>query len=96
MPITLPVNLDTVRSCKLRLCSLRLWLILTAVFGVGCSSRIELPDLGPQLPLTATLEVSPSLTEAKANYTDNCGHLQILEFGGTFDDVVTETAHRMF
>jgi hypothetical protein len=61
----------------------------------GCTKQ-ELPDLGPRLPQTAAMEFSPSLLESKAEYTDNCGHLQIVDIGSTLQDVLLEAANRTF
>ncbi|HEU4502066.1 MAG TPA: caspase family protein, partial [Nitrospira sp.] len=67
-------------------------LILTVL---GCTKQ-ELPDLGPRLPQTAAMEFSPSLLESKAEYTDNCGHIQIVDIGSTLQDVLLEAANRTF
>ena len=61
----------------------------------GCTKQ-ELPDLGPRLPQTASMEFSPSLLESKAEYTDNCGHIQIVDIGSTLQDVLLEAANRTF
>jgi len=53
---------------------------LLAILLVGCTKQ-ELPELGPRLSQTAALELSPSLLEFKGEYTDNCGHLQIVDLG---------------
>jgi hypothetical protein len=42
------------------------------------------------------MEFSPSLLESKAEYTDNCGHLQIVEIGSTLQDVLLDAANRTF
>ena len=63
---------------------------------LGCTKQVEPPDLRPRLSQTATLELSPSLTEAKAEYTDNCGHMQIVELGGTLQDVLFDATSRTF
>jgi hypothetical protein len=42
------------------------------------------------------MEFSPSLLESKAEYTDNCGHLQIVDIGSTLQDVLLEAANRTF
>ncbi|HEU4685500.1 MAG TPA: caspase family protein [Nitrospira sp.] len=70
--------------------------LLAATLWPACSSRIDIPDLGPRLPQTAALELSESLMNAKADYTDNCGHLRVLDIGGTLEDAVTEATHRTF
>ena len=69
--------------------------LLLAILLVGCTKQ-ELPDLGPRLSQTAALELSPSLLESKAEYTDNCGHMQIVELGSTLQDMLFEAANRTF
>jgi hypothetical protein len=68
---------------------------IVAILLTACTKQ-ELPELGPRLPQTAALELSPSLLEAKAEYTDNCGHLQIVEIGSTLQDKIFEAANRTF
>jgi caspase domain-containing protein len=65
------------------------------VLVLGCSKQ-ELPDLGPRLSQTAALELSPSLLASKAEYTDNCGHLQVVDMGSTLQDRIFEAANRTF
>jgi hypothetical protein len=55
-----------------------------------------MPDVGPRLSQTAALELSPSLLATKAEYTDNCGHMQIVEFGSTLQDKIFEAVNRTF
>jgi hypothetical protein len=66
-----------------------------AMLVVACTKQ-ELPDLGPRLSQTASLELSPSLLESKAEYVDNCGHMQIVEFGPLLQDLLFEEANRTF
>ncbi|HET7909560.1 MAG TPA: caspase family protein [Nitrospira sp.] len=72
----------------------RAWLLLALLFA-ACTKQ-EIPDLGPRLPQTAALELSPSLLASKAEYTDNCGHLQIVDMGATLQDMLYEEANRTF
>jgi len=69
--------------------------LLLAILLVGCTKQ-EIPELGPRLSQTAALELSPSLLESKAEYADNCGHLQIVELGSTLQDTLFEAANRTF
>ncbi len=69
--------------------------LLLAILLVGCTKQ-ELPELGPRLSQTAALELSPSLLEFKGEYTDNCGHLQIVQMGSTLQDTLFEAANRTF
>jgi hypothetical protein len=48
------------------------------------------------LPQTAAVELSPSLLASKAEYTDNCGHMQIVELGSTLQDRIFEALNRTF
>ena len=67
--------------------------LLLAILLVGCTKQ-EIPELGPRLSQTAALELSPSLLESKAEYADNCGHLQIVELGSTLQDTLFEAANK--
>ena len=69
--------------------------LLLAVLLAACTKQ-EIPDLGPRLSQTAALELSPSLLESKAEYTDNCGHIQIIDLGATLQDMLYEEANRTF
>jgi hypothetical protein len=69
--------------------------LLLAILLGGCTKQ-ELPELGPRLSQTAALELSPSLLEFKGEYTDNCGHLQIVQMGSTLQDTLFEAANRTF
>ncbi len=69
--------------------------LLLAILLVGCTKQ-ELPELGPRLSQTAALELSPSLLEFKGEYTDNCGHMQIVHMGSTLQDTLFEAANRTF
>jgi hypothetical protein len=68
---------------------------LLAIILTACTKQ-ELPDLGPRLSKTAAFELSPSLLDSKAEYTDNCGHMQIVELGSTLQDAIFEDASRTF
>ena len=70
--------------------------LLLVVLLVASCTKQELPDLGPRLSQTAALELSPSLLAAKAEYTDNCGHMQIVEVGSTLQDKIFESVNRTF
>jgi len=81
---------------RFRFNAYRLTIVLTEILSIGCSSRMEIPEFGPRLQQTAALELSQSLIGAKADYTDNCGHLQVLDIGSILEDVLTQTTHRTF
>ena len=68
--------------------------LLVALF-LGCTKQ-EIPDLGPRLSQTAALELSPSVLASKAEYTDNCGHMQIVDLGSILQDRLFEAANRTF
>src|SRR6188508_1953230 len=70
--------------------------LLLVVLLVASCTKQELPDLGPRLSQTAALELSPSLLEFKGEYTDNCGHMQIVQMGSTLQDMLYEAANRTF
>ena len=78
------------------LCTSAYRIALILILTVSGCTKQELPDLGPRLPQTAAMEFSPSLLESKAEYTDNCGHMQIVDIGSTLQDVLLEAANRTF
>ncbi|QOJ36346.1 MAG: hypothetical protein HRU82_15990 [Nitrospira sp.] len=84
-----------------RLCVCGILLVQLSTFG-GCDTikarfaRQTLPDLGPPLPLTARIEVDPSLSEAKTQYLDGCGRFRPLAIGSTAEDLLIQAAHQTF
>ncbi|HET9844837.1 MAG TPA: hypothetical protein VFQ02_03775, partial [Nitrospira sp.] len=78
------------------LCTSARRIALIFILAVFACTKQELPDLGPRLPQTAAMEFSPSLLESKGEYTDNCGHLQIVDIGSTLQDVLLDAANRTF
>jgi hypothetical protein len=94
MRTTVRLNPDKSRLRSLGVNACRIGLLLTILL-VGCSKQ-EHPDLGPRLSQTAALELSPSLLESKAEYVDNCGHMQIVALGPTLQDAIFEEANRTF
>lgn len=59
-------------------------------------SRQALPDLGPPIPLTAQIDVDPSLSKARTEYLDNCGRLHSFAIGSTVEDTLIQAAHQTF
>ncbi|HKT36170.1 MAG TPA: caspase family protein [Nitrospira sp.] len=94
MPISVNLNPDKFNLRGLGTNAGRIGLLL-AILLAGCTKQ-EAPDLGPRLPQTAALELSPSLLGSKAEYTDNCGHMQIVEIGSVLQDSLYEAANRTF
>ena len=79
--------------------SLSLFLLLgflATTVAVGCTKRLELPDIGPPLPYSAKLELSPSVTEAEFEYLDNCGKFRPVPVGADLEEMLIESAHRLF
>ncbi len=62
----------------------------------GCTPRLELPPMGPLLPYTARLELSPSVTTPIFQYMDNCGHFQEIRIGSLLEQTITEATYRTF
>ncbi|MGH9785669.1 MAG: hypothetical protein ACRD88_15955, partial [Terriglobia bacterium] len=61
------------------------------------SSRPPLPNLGPPIPHAAQLQFDPSVADAKALYSDNCGHPGIpLRIGPELEDALVEAAQLTF
>lgn len=59
-------------------------------------SRQALPDLGPPIPMTAHIEIDPSLSKARTEYLDNCGRLHPFAIGPTLEDTLIQAAHQTF
>lgn len=52
--------------------------------------------MGEPLPQTAKLEISSSIKELLAKYTDNCGHLMEVPVGKKLEEALIEGAYRTF
>ncbi len=76
--------------------------VVLVTLSVGCEpikarfSRVELPNLGPPLPVSARMEFDPSLTKAKVNYVDACNHMMELPIGSILEDTLLQAAHQTF
>jgi len=75
--------------------------LFAALLAAGCEkigyTRTVLPDLGPQLPMSVTLVLDPSVTSAKFTYKDNCGALGIPVFiGKKLESALTDAADQTF
>ena len=62
----------------------------------GCASPLELPPMGPLLPYTARLELSPSVTTPTFQYLDSCGRFQEIRIGQLLEESLTEATYRTF
>jgi hypothetical protein len=52
--------------------------------------------MGEPLPYSVKLELSPSLVNAKLEYVDNCGKFRPVPVGADLEEILIETAHRLF
>ena len=59
-------------------------------------ARQTLPDLGAPIALTVRMDVDPSLSEAKTQYTDGCSRIQMFSIGPTVEDLLVQAAHQTF
>jgi hypothetical protein len=84
------------RSVETSLSFLLLAGLLAATVAVGCTKRVDLPDMGQPLPYSVKLELAPSVTDAKFEYLDNCGHFHPIRVGADLEEVLIEAAHRLF
>ncbi|WP_447602025.1 caspase family protein [Nitrospira sp. Nam80] len=84
------------RSAETSLSFLLLAGLLAATVAVGCTKRVDLPDMGQPLPYSVKLELAPSVTDAKFEYMDNCGHFRPIRVGADLEEVLIEAAHRLF
>jgi len=58
--------------------------------------QTPLPDLGPPIPVSASVELDPSVLKAMAPYVDSCGHLEQLRLGDPLEDALMQAAHQTF
>ncbi len=75
--------------------------LLLALLASGCDkigyTRATLPDMGPQLPLSVTLSLDPSLVSAQYTYTNSCGQPGIPAFvGKDLESALTDAADQTF
>lgn len=77
--------------------------ILLTVLSVtaGCEKlglvRVQLPDMGPPLPVSATIAFDRSVTSATYTYTDACGHPnRIVALGKFLESAITDAADQTF
>jgi hypothetical protein len=75
--------------------------LVLALLSTGCEKigykRAELPDLGPQLPVSATLSFDPALVSAQYTYTNSCGQPGIpVLLGQELEAALTDAADRTF
>jgi hypothetical protein len=59
-------------------------------------SRDPLPNLGPQLPMSARIELDPSVAAASAPFVDSCGHPSELRLGPDLQDALLQSAYGTF
>ena len=77
-------------------------LLIHLLASAGCDtiksrfSRQALPDLGPPIPLTAQMELDPSMAKAKTEYLDNCSRIHPFSIGPTVEDTLIQAAHQTF
>lgn len=77
-------------------------LLIQLLASAGCDtiksrfSRQALPDLGPPIPLTAQMELDPSMAKAKTEYLDNCSRIHPFSIGPTVEDTLIQAAHQTF
>src|SRR5437867_4133592 len=62
----------------------------------GFLGRAEIPNLGPPMPASVRMEFDPSLTDARAEYVDSCGHLEVLAIGDPVVDALLQAAQQTF
>ncbi len=77
-------------------------LLIHLLASAGCDtiksrfSRQALPDLGPPIPLTAQMDLDPSMAKAKTEYLDNCSRIHLFSIGPTVEDTLLQAAHQTF
>lgn len=81
--------------------SISAFALLLVLLTAGCEkigyTRAALPDMGPQLPMTASLTIDPSLSSAQFVYADNCGRPNIpVMLGQMLESALTDAADQTF
>jgi hypothetical protein len=76
-------------------------ILVLALLTTGCEKigykRAELPDMGPQLPMSVTLTFDPALVSAKYTYMDSCGHPDLpVYLGKELQSALTDAADQTF
>src|SRR5690348_12644016 len=95
---------DSATKPPLRGSSLAIAAVMAAsLFGCDFFSRstllhghVPLPDLGPPMPMSAKLDLDPSLLKAAAPYVDSCGHPDELQLGDPLEEALLQAAHQTF
>jgi hypothetical protein len=59
-------------------------------------TREPMPNLGPQLPISARIEFDPSVATASAPFVDSCGHPTELRVGPDLQDALLQSAYATF
>ena len=62
----------------------------------GVMGRAEIPNLGPQIPASVRMEFDASLSDARAQYIDSCGHMDLVLIGDPLEDVLLRAAQQTF
>lgn len=77
------------------------FVLFLTLLTAGCDkigyTRAVLPDMGPQLPMSVTLAIDPSLVSAQYTYTNSCGQPGIpVMLGQELESALTDAADQTF
>jgi len=77
------------------------FVLFLTLLTAGCDkigyTRAVLPDMGPQLPMSVTLAIDPSLVSAQFTYTNSCGQPGIpVLLGQELESALTDAADQTF
>jgi len=77
------------------------FVLFLVLLTTGCDkigyTRVALPDMGPQLPMSVTLTFDPSLVSAQYTYTNSCGQPGIpVLLGQELESALTDAADQTF
>jgi len=77
-------------------------LLAVATAAGGCDkvskafTRSTIPNLGPQLPYSVKLDLDPTLTKARLQYTNACNSPQELRVGEDLESTLLQAVHQTF
>jgi hypothetical protein len=74
----------------------RLAIVLICLVVPACASKVEFPEMGEPLPNAVKLEIPVSIKDLTAQYTDGCGHIQLIALGPRLEEALVEGAYRTF
>ncbi len=97
-----PTRIQSIRRPRRNRLGAALLALLLTLSSAGCEKvssfvgRSQIPNLGPPIPVTARIELDPSLTKAMLQYTNACNSPQQLHVGDELESTLLQAAHQTF